>query len=151
MEPDWFWHRFLDDFSSGTAESILADAVARSGESMSLKFAAFFWEDPTTDFEPNDKERENDDLASFGFDGESLRCSAEESRTPCSLLDDLVACTSLSEIGDSLRDLPNGEWVWVNAYIGINCRLDSSGSIPDTWTAAMLWERLLEPFWPWFQ
>ncbi len=151
MDPDWFWHRFLDNFSSGTAESILTDAASRSGESMLLEFAAFFWEDPTSDFEPYDKERENYDLASFEFDGESFTCCAEDSRTPCSLLDELVSCTSSSKIGDSLRNLPNEDWVWVNAYIGTKCRLDSSGSIPGTWPTAMLWERLLEPFWPWFQ
>jgi hypothetical protein len=46
---------------------------------MLLEFAAFFWEDPTSDFEPYDKEREDCDLASFGFDGESLECLTEDS------------------------------------------------------------------------
>lgn len=152
MEPDWFWHQFSDHMASGTAQQVLAGIAEQVDEPVTATFHAAFWSDPTSDFDPySGSEDGGSDTACFTVDGDQLRLAADASKTPLGLLDDVMACDRLDQVAKRLAVLPNTDWVWIGAYLGIQCGLGASAPGAVAWDAATLWERVLKSFWPWFR
>ena len=80
---------------------------------------------------------------------DSLQSCTEE--VPERVLETRESAATLITLPNDSLYTPNTDWVWIGAYLGIQCGLGAAAPGAVAWEAATLWERVLKPFWPWFR
>lgn len=135
MGKDWRWHQFGPDLAAGRLDEPISAVVKGAGKS------ARIW--VMTHHYGCDDHNE----VEFSTDGKGIEVDGDP---PSGLLKAAAGAGSLRELGNTLATIPKHEWVWIDFCFGLEFDLVAGGRETSSWTAGMLYDRLLKPLLPWF-
>jgi hypothetical protein len=139
MQNDWIWHNFFEDLGSTAVELCLRHVSREINQPVFLRIEAGFVDDPGS-FDPQ-APRPKWDVVSFAFVNQSFVLDAAD--TPSNLLNEVSTVRSLDMVMKAIPEIPHGDWVWIDCFIGSLFEKSSNGITDrNIWGAPQLYDKL---------
>jgi hypothetical protein len=148
----WTWPKFLDGLVDGFIDPIAAAAENSAGQPLVISVDAAYVPVPDPGGADVHSLAFPRDVVVFHLSGGSLTSS--EARCDADLLTSLRGATTLRDLGQRIRRLPDLERIWVDFAAGLRFRPgrdhSAQGDI-DVWDGPVLWARAVEPWTAWIR
>lgn len=159
MQPDWAWHRILQDFKNNKIQPLL-DSISENTRAVPLLAAySFFYTDTGSEYDPDKQEHDKGRTYTcrFNYIQETKSLLPAGAHTPApnpdiqKLADIMDTVHDVPQFGESLAKLENNSWIWVDVYVGLEFQFtkNMSKNVNLGWGGGTIWDKYLILFRPW--
>ncbi|MDX1599901.1 MAG: hypothetical protein R3191_00145 [Anaerolineales bacterium] len=121
MSPDWAWYGLLESFADAQFREVLAAVKSQAKSVPVLRVEGGYVPDPDA-FDPYAYIFKLDRFV-YRVRAGSDALDVVSSEAPAELLDPLKAVTSISELENTLVELTENPWLWMDLMIGLELKL----------------------------